>query len=263
MNTIAIDWSGAKKPARKIWMAMVCAGDVEVRPLQSREQAFREIVEAANADAHTVVGLDFAFSFPEWFFHTHKLQSVDALWRLAEADGEEWLRACAPPFWGRAGKKKPLLGEHFRQTEERARAPKRHPKSIFQIGGAGAVGTGSIRGMPFLIRAREAGFSVWPFDAPSARMILEIYPRAFTGAVVKSSLDARKDYMAKHWPDIRASVRIAAISCEDAFDATVSALTMDAHRVSFGQLPHRDAIMKMEGEIWSPFTGRPVSSLGE
>ena len=36
------------------------------------------------------------------------------------------------------------------------------PKSTFQIGGAGAVGTGSLRGMPHLLTLREAGCAVWP-----------------------------------------------------------------------------------------------------
>jgi hypothetical protein len=50
-------------------------------------------------------------------------------------------------------------------------------KSVFQIGGAGAVGTGSVRGMPLLAALSADGFSVWPFEDASERMVIEIYPR--------------------------------------------------------------------------------------
>src|ERR1035438_6219537 len=43
------------------------------------------------------------------------------------------------------------------------------PKSPFQIGGAGAVGTGTLRGIPELERLHEAGFRVWPFEEPALR----------------------------------------------------------------------------------------------
>ena len=61
------------------------------------------------------------------------------------------------------------------------------PKSPFQIGGSGSVGTGSLRAMPFLLRLREAGFRVWPFEdaALDAKrpqpLLVEMYTRLLTG----------------------------------------------------------------------------------
>ena len=52
------------------------------------------------------------------------------------------------------------------EAERAARVRGIAPKSVFQIGGAGSVGTASLRGMPVLQRLREAGFAVWPFDRP-------------------------------------------------------------------------------------------------
>ena len=57
------------------------------------------------------------------------------------------------------------------------------------------MGTGSIRGMPMLARLHHAGFHLWPFQAAELPLALEIYPRLFTGAVVKSSRDARMAYL--------------------------------------------------------------------
>src|SRR5580658_616882 len=91
------------------------------------------------------------------------------------------------------------------------------PKSPFQIGGSGSVGTGSLRAMPFLLRLREAGFRVWPFEdaaletkdrsrspagmttrkaTTSARpLVVEMYTRLMTGAVAKSNAEARRAYL--------------------------------------------------------------------
>src|SRR5690606_29646039 len=111
-----------------------------------------------------VVGLDFAFSFPAWFVEGQGFSEASELWAAMHGGlAERWLQSCEPPFWGRPGK--PKCGEHphFRRTEQDYRSRGHQAKSVFQIGGAGAVGTGSLRGMPVLHRLRRAGFTVWPF----------------------------------------------------------------------------------------------------
>jgi hypothetical protein len=62
---------------------------------------------------------------------------------------------------------------------------------VFQLAGPGHVGTGSLRGMPFLADLLDAGFSVWPFQEPSNHVVIEIYPRILTRTVVKRSPAAR------------------------------------------------------------------------
>jgi hypothetical protein len=49
--------------------------------------------------------------------------------------------------------------------------------------------------MPMLRRLRAQGFAVWPFDAFSMPLLVEIYPRVFTGNVVKSNPVARQHYL--------------------------------------------------------------------
>ena len=84
------------------------------------------------------------------------------IWRAAYRDGESWLTSAAEPFWGRTTKRPQHPGDPLRRTE---RAIGGSPRSIFQIGGAGAVGTGSIRGMRVLHELAEAGFTIWPFES--------------------------------------------------------------------------------------------------
>lgn len=256
MNAVAVDWSGAKNPAGKIWLAEASEGSLtRLEPMRSRDEAIREVLGHLRSHRKAVAGLDFGFSLPAWFFRRNSLSSVFELWELAERDGERWLRQCSRPFWGRPGKTRPELEAHFRRTEEQCiRTRGIRPKSVFQIGGAGAVGTGSIRGMPFLSRIRREGFGVWPFDNCGLPLVVEIYPRVMTGAVVKSSGQSRAGYLATQWPDLPSKFASHAIHSEDAFDAAVSALIMDAYFPEFENLAPADDIARLEGEIWVPFS---------
>jgi hypothetical protein len=128
------------------------------------------------------------------------------------------------------------------------------PKSSFQIGGAGSVGTGSVRGFPALAALQDAGYAIWPFDAPAATPVaLEIWPRAFTGAVVKSSPTARATYLDVHLPEMSPAFRDAAVRSEDAFDAAVSAVVMSRHEADLRTLPPAVHPVELrEGCVWTP-----------
>ena len=126
-----------------------------------------------------------------------------------------------------------------------------NPKSVFQIGGAGAVGTGSIRGMPYLATLRAAGFSIWPFHKVQTPLVIEIYPRLLTGPVNKSDFGERQAYLARHCPEIDCTLACKAASSEDAFDAAVSAVIMNRHLDEILALPPaRDRKELIEGRIW-------------
>ncbi|MCH7534020.1 MAG: hypothetical protein IIB36_19980, partial [Gemmatimonadetes bacterium] len=259
MRHIAIDWSGAKQGARsKIWLAEVRDGRlVRLECGRSREEIVDELVTEAERDPGLVVGLDFAFSVPQWFFRQRGLRRVEDLWGIVTEDGEAWLAECEPPFWGRPGRKKPELPEHFRRTEmESPRVGGSAPKSVFQIGGAGAVGTGSLRGMPCLGALHAADFSVWPFHEPIRPMVIEIYPRLLTGPVVKSSPEARLAYLREAFPELPHAMVDVAASGEDAFDAAVSAMVMSRHTKELKALERAsDSQVLLEGAIWWPAAG--------
>ena len=141
---------------------------------RTRVELVEWLVEMARETPRMVVGFDFTFSFPAWFLREMGIGSAPEFWRVvADGQGERWLhRECEDGrFWGRVGSqrhgKKPaeFCGEHAHRMLRRAETVLKvraeiadplqtakiagiAPKSVFQIGGAGAVGTASLRGMP-------------------------------------------------------------------------------------------------------------------
>ncbi len=248
-----MDWSGDRRaPQKRIWVAEARAGElVALTGGLDREGAVAHVAAAGPV----VAGFDFSFSFPAWWVRALGCRDVEELWARVAADGEAWLAACAPPLWGRPGRPRPARGAEepeLRATEAALGAAGPRPKSTFQVGGAGAVGTGAIRGMPLLPGLRRAGVAVWPWDDAGARTALEIYPRALTGPVVKSRAEAREAHLAGD-PRVPPRLLAAATASEDAFDAAVSALVMAEHLPELLALrATRDPIARLEGAIWTP-----------
>ena len=255
-RVIAIDWSGAKVGASsKIWLAEARSGHLtRLESGRDRRKLVEHLIRDASRNPDVVVGLDFAFSFPYWYAKPLVATSIEQVWSVVAEQGEEWLRSCLRPFWGRPGKGRPNLPEQFRVTEKQAseiRGVK--PKSVFQIGGGGAVGTGSIRGIPHLVTLREEGFSIWPFHEVKTPLALEIYPRLLTGSVSKSDFDEREAYLAENCPEIDDTFACKAASSEDAFDAAVSAVVMSRHLDELSTLTQsREDTYLIEGRIWWP-----------
>lgn len=263
MRVIAVDWSGRVTGAsRHLWLAE--ARDralVRLECGRTREQLVEHLVAITRDDEPIVVGLDFSFSLPAWFLDERGLGDGPALWELARHEGETWLRDCPPPFWGLPGRRNRHGREPLRTTERTLAVGGIVPKSTFQIGGAGAVGTGSVRGWPHLRVLRDAGYAIWPFDDPSARVeprrvVVEVWPRLCTGPVVKSDPLARVDHLEARLPQVQGRVRDLMAASEDAFDAGFTALGMAAHAHELARLtapePTVPAIAAREGWVWRP-----------
>lgn len=253
VQIIAVDWSGkAKGPAESLWRAEVRDGRLtELRNGLDRGELVAKLLELGEAEPRTVIGLDFAFSFPAWWCEENGWSSGEDVWSAMGHQGEDLLEGCEGPFWGRPGKRNPhskaRLYRHTERSEDAVR-----PKSVFQIGGAGAVGTGSIRGMPHLLTLAKNGFGIWPFSEGWPRVV-EIYPRALTGPVNKGRWSARHDYLLKHFPEQPRDLLERAAGSEDAFDAAVSALVMSEHEAELRVLgPPADPAYGVEGKIWRP-----------
>ncbi len=232
-------------------------GLVRVERGRDRDEVVQHLVECAEREPELVVGLDFAFSFPKWFLDERGLTRARELWELVARVGEGWLDQSPAPFWGRPGcPRTPATDGRspWRLTEsDVTRVRGVGPKSIFQIGGAGSVGTGSLRGMPYLALLQDAGFSIWPFDRPRLPMVVEIYPRYLTGAVNKSSELARALYLQTRLAREAPALLDLAASSEDAFDAAVSAACMQRFADDFGRLERRRRELdRSEGRIWAP-----------
>ena len=264
---VAIDWSGSVTGERRhLWVAVVVGGNL-VRLERGHRRADVPTILRGITDevgARVAVGLDFAFGLPAWFALDRGCATGPDLWALARAEGETWLRECDPPFWGRPGRRRPYADPAvgMRATDATARrVGSSGPKSVFQIGGAGAVGTGSIRGMPVLAELRASGFSIWPFDPPGWPVVVEVYPRHFTGPVVKSDRDARANHLERTWPDMPARFRDEARGGDDAFDAALTARGMWEARKAFASLPVvGDPVNRLEGLIWDPMASPPPTS---
>ena len=193
---------------------------------RTRDETIEFVLSLA---APVVVGFDFSFGFPAWVARCHGITSSGtSLWPLVAAEGERWLQERPAPFFGYANGDRPTGVELLRAAETQVRA-----KSTFQVRGNGTVGTGSLRGMPYLLTLRKAGFAVWPFDPAGERTVVEIYPsalrRAYTGPT--------RTYASEHCRD-------AGIAAES--DVAAPRRSALAHRR--GPTSRRG----LEGAVWLP-----------
>lgn len=281
-RVVAVDWSGAKAESgqrRHIWTADVWLSRVDGALMltggRTRDEVVQWLVGEAEKTPGMVVGLDFAFSYPAWFVREEcGCAEVGEYWERVAAEGEGWMRGGKRWFWGRAGVKQPrelagALERGLRRTDraEMEGIARNRPKSPFQIGGAGAVGTGSLRGIPMLRALQRAGFCVWPFEAsslPDRPLAVEIYPRIFTGDVTKSDAGARAKELARlrdgHYGAwLTQDLMERAGRSEDAFDALFAGLGMWEHRAEFGELQRADNEDELvEGRIWVPVRRRAL-----
>jgi hypothetical protein len=299
-RVVAVDWSGDKGPGqrKKLWAGVWTAstGRVTLEGGRSREELIEWVIGMSRETPRLVMGIDCCFGYPAWFLREHGCATVFEFWRkVAEGKGEEWLhRECEDArFWGvrgpgRSGKRPeefcgPNLRRMLRETDwenkiaqgmeggDPERAAKMmgiQAKSPFQIGGSGSVGTGSLRAMPYLLRLRQAGFRVWPYDDASLDkqrpMLVEMYTRLLTGAVKKSNPAARKEYLAARkktageeygglYAGLSRGVLEKALGSEDAFDALVCCIEMVRWQAEFAGLKRtQDALFRLEGITWRP-----------
>ena len=297
---VAVDWSGDKGPGqrKKIWAGVwtssargrIAGGGVILEAGRTREELTEWLIELAAETPAMVVSMDCCFSYPAWFLREHGCATVFDFWQhVAAGHGERWLgTACAEVerdlrFWGRPHKRPAeFCGEGYRTMMRRTdwenkiaqgleggdpeRAAKMRgitPKSPFQIGGSGSVGTGSLRAMPWLARLHAAGFRVWPFEdaaLDSQPLLVEMYTRLLTGPVKKSNPEARRVYLKARrlaepelYGKLAREVLTKAQSSEDAFDALVCCMEMLRHRDEFAGLRGtKNAELRLEGITWRP-----------
>jgi hypothetical protein len=278
---------------RHIWAGVWSRGDagkvsVQLEAGRTRAEIAEWLIAMAEETPRMVVGFDFCFSFPAWFVRDeHGAKSAPEFWQRVVEDGhaERWLTTGHEDrrFWGKPHKRPAeFSGEHLHrmmratdidcklmahipEAERQARIKGITPKSVFQIGGAGSVGTASLRGFAVLLRLRSAGFRVWPFDQPQLigrtpkPLVVEMYTRLNTGAVHKSNAGARAAYLLKKrredaaYAGLSRTVMQRARSGEDAFDALVSTMVMAERAETFAELPQpRDPLCGIEGWTWAP-----------
>ena len=294
-RVVGIDWSGRVDAAgqRRHIYAGMWTQPGRTKPIvhlengRTRDEIADWLIALARETPRMVVGFDFCFSFPAWFVRDeHQSLNAPAFWERVVTQGhaERWLTLGEDKrFWGKPHKRPaefsgPNLHRmlratdidhkiiaHIPEVERQARVKGITPKSVFQIGGSGSVGTASLRGFSTLLRLREAGFRIWPYDRPqlSAKnphpLVVEMYTRLNTGAVHKSNLAARAAYLLRKrredpaYAALSPSVLAKARAGEDAFDALISTMVMAERRANFATLPKpRDPLHTIEGWTWAP-----------
>ena len=126
-----MDWSGRLRGAEEfIWSAEVVDGLlVSLENGRSREEVIVHLVATAKDRPQTVVGLDFAFSFPTWWCAERCWPDARSVWAAMATDGERLLEECQPPFWGRPAIPNPHAEDRrYRQTELVV-----HPASVVPV----------------------------------------------------------------------------------------------------------------------------------
>ena len=293
---VAIDWSGridAPGQRRHIWAGIwtqTANGKprIQLEAGRTREEVADWLIELSAETPHMAVSVDCCFSYPAWFLQEHGCATVFEFWQKAASGlAEQWLaRECEgvardERFWGKPHKRPAqFCGTGYRSmfrfadydnkiaqaleggdAERAAKMRGITPKSPFQIGGSGSVGTGSLRAMPFLLRLHAAGFRVWPFESAARNkpLLVEMYTRLMTGPVAKSNEVARAAYLKARrkndavYAGISRGVYAKALASEDAFDALVSTMEMVRHAHEFPQLKAtKNAELRLEGLTWRP-----------
>src|SRR5579875_3775124 len=201
LRLIAIDWSGRIDVAGQrrhiwagIWTRSASGIKVQLEAGRTRDEITEWLIELAGERPRMVVSIDCCFSFPGWFLAEHGCDDMFAFWRKVNAGlAEQWLaRECDEiardeRFWGKPHKRPAqFCGAGYRRMfrfadydnkiaqaleggdpERAAKMRGITPKSPFQIGGSGSVGTGSLRAMQMLEKLHDAGFGVWPLESSS------------------------------------------------------------------------------------------------
>ncbi len=218
---VIVDWSArsAPSPAKPskdaIWIGVARDDGVETTYLRTRATAEVWLTEFLAAETaagrRALVGFDFPFGYPAGVAETVCGEaSALSLWDWFAAhveDGEDnannrydvaakinRLYPGVGPFWGTPGAKEianvpargnDRSGDH--PSERRAcESVAKGAKTVWQLAGAGAVGSQVIMGLASLQRLRKAitDVSIWPFQTgwatpESGHLIAEIYPSLF------------------------------------------------------------------------------------
>ena len=216
---LMVDWSGGndRGPTPKKDAIWVCAArdgtadpPIYLRNRQVAETWITEFLEGEReAGRRVLAGFDFAFGYPQGFGEV--LTGTDdpfAVWdwfaeRVVDApDGNNRFDLAGEinrlfpgvgPFWGNGLKRdiadlprKGLARQGTHPPEKRAAEQQaKGAFPVWQLAGAGAVGSQVIMGLPMLARLRTRfGANVWPFETLNSDIALvEIWPSLIAKAV--------------------------------------------------------------------------------
>jgi hypothetical protein len=223
---VAVDWSAKSSPATgpdSIWIAVLDTGSqaVVLHNPPTRHEARALLAAVVVDDAATLVGIDVGLGYPagtaarfglaagvapwlatwRWFAEHVRDDHRNANNRFeVAADLNRRSGGAAGPFWGcppgseydglSPRKVAPDPLGPFRATELALRAAGRSPMSMWQLTGAGSVGSQSLTAVPVLAGWRDdlgERLVVWPFETGLAEpdvvangvVVAEVWPTQF------------------------------------------------------------------------------------
>jgi hypothetical protein len=224
-RVIVVDWSGraARSPVREskdaIWIGLCEAGREEQTYCRSRAEAKTVLAAQLAEGGRQLVGFDFPMGYPKGFARrltgTDKAHDLHA-WladritdapdnannRFDVADSVNLMLGGQGPFWGcPKARPRPFLPS-LKTVDyaalglaEKRRVEIENPpaKPVWQLLGAGSVGSQALLGIPVVHQLAQAtGAAIWPFDAPGPLTLAEVYP-SLLAKVVAASGDAIPD----------------------------------------------------------------------
>ena len=212
---VAMDWSGSNARRYNGIAIAVCRPGASapklVRPTSgswSRTAVAEWLNSEIASGARLLVGFDFAFGFPylpkEGYLggRAGKVRTIFELWRLIDTlsrDDADF--GCAGMvathldlFWT-AGPRPTGWIQRKRVAEHACGAATRtHPESLYKLLHSKQVGKASMTGIRVLnnVRRRHPGrFAIWPFEAPSQSIAVEIFPTLFREDALGSTAKIR------------------------------------------------------------------------
>lgn len=232
---VVVDWSAsaAPSPARPspnaIWLGLADAKGDRTCYMRTRAAAAARLgtlLDTATAAGHRVlVGFDFPFGYPEGFAQrVTGGAGAPALWtwlaqNLSDAPDNTNNRfqlaaqinarlGGRGPFWGRPRSLNlpdlpetkavdyAALGLSERRRVETV-VPRAQP--VWKLYTTGSVGGQALTGLPLIATlARRPGATVWPFEAPTGRLVLaEIYPSLIDPAVTLAGAGTKDEHQVR------------------------------------------------------------------
>jgi molybdopterin-guanine dinucleotide biosynthesis protein B len=219
-RVMIVDWSGkatrspAKESKDSIWIGMAEAGrDLPPVYFRTRAEAVEWLADRLSDGGRQLVGFDFPLGYPtglarrltgqddaralhRWLSDRITDRSDNSNNRFEVAEEINRLLRGPGPFWGCpkgwTGPDLPFLktvdyaalGLDEKRKVERENPP---AKPVWQLLGAGSVGSQALLGIPAVHRLAEAsGAAVWPFEAPRDLTLAEVYPSLLSGPVAAS-----------------------------------------------------------------------------
>ncbi len=219
-RVIVVDWSGraARSPPREskdaIWIGLQTEGHAAQVYCRSRAEAEVWLRHALAEGGRQLVGFDFPMGYPTglarrltgqdnaralhgWLAGqitdapdnaNNRFEVAASINRQLGNPGKAW-----GPFWG-CPKARPVpdlpalktvdyaaLGLSEKRLVERENPP---AKPVWQLLGAGSVGSQALLGIPVVHRLAHAfDAAVWPFEAPRDLTLAEVYPSLLSSAV--------------------------------------------------------------------------------